>query len=121
MFVLGSIFLESCLTVRATSLVVEGTFPASKPNDVVIYVDLNDIPKLYEKVALVSVYRQNGVINKRYWEKLREKCAELGCNGIYKFSTVGNRSTVLVGESYAIPVTTSSDVDEFVAVRYAKK
>ena len=57
MFVLGSIFLESCLTVRATSLVVEGTFPASKPDDVIIYVDLNDIPKLYEKVALVSVYK----------------------------------------------------------------
>ena len=86
--------------------------------NVVIFTDLTDIPKPFEKVATVRA-TGNGLSQKKYWEKLRTKVAALGCNGLHKHGQISEPSIQYFPGIGILPTTTEST--EYVIVRYAAK
>ena len=118
-FLSGSIFLQSCLTIRVTNLkTTQASLEPLNMKNVVIFTDLTNIPKPFEKVATVRA-TGNGLSQKKYWEKLRTKVAALGCNGLYKYGQISEPSIQYFPGVGILPTTTEST--EYVIVRYAAK
>jgi len=78
-WMLLSIVLSSCAYTRVVPL-QSNTYPAIPESEVTIFVDENDLPKEYEKVALITTDYDSG-FDKVKWNSVKKKCASIGCNG----------------------------------------
>jgi len=80
-FLLCSSLWYSCSFTSSVVLQPNVTYEKIKPNDVVLYLSAEDLPKNYEKVGLIDI--SIPVSLDRKIEESREAAAKMGANGIY--------------------------------------
>jgi len=73
---------HSCVTSSVTRLTTT-SFQPTTPAEVKIFVEYEDLPAEYEKVALINVTYHPRYANMK-WDRARKKAAKLGCNGVYE-------------------------------------
>lgn len=78
---LGLFFLTGCVHTSVTRLSTE-EYPPLSPSEVAIYLEEEDIPADYEKVALIYVEASERIGIDELYEETREEAAKLGANGI---------------------------------------
>jgi len=109
-----SIVLSSCAYTRVVPL-QSNTYPAIPESEVTIFVDENDLPKEYEKVALITTDYDSG-FDKVKWNSVKKKCASIGCNGVYqKYEDRASQGEQIAGAIFGLYTT---DKAEFIAIRY---
>lgn len=73
---------QGCVTSSVTRLSTNSYRPTT-PAEVKIFVEYEDLPVEYEKVALINVTYSTRYADSK-WKRAREKAAKLGCNGVYE-------------------------------------
>jgi hypothetical protein len=87
--------------------------------DVVVFVSEADLPKEYEKVALIeTTFLSDG--EKFMWKSVTQKAAKLGANGVYMLSKKETPKGVQLATALLVGVPTS-DKAQFVAIRFQKQ
>lgn len=113
-WMLLSIVLSSCAYTRVVPL-QSNTYPAIPESEVTIFVDENDLPQEYEKVALITTDYDSG-FDKVKWNSVKKKCASIGCNGVYqKYEDRASQGEQIAGAIFGLYTT---DKAEFIAIRY---
>lgn len=80
--ILAAVVLVGCVNTSATMLSSK-TYPALTPEEVTIYLDQDDIPGEFERVAILNATGSTGWSNERQMYKaLRKRAAKVGANGI---------------------------------------
>lgn len=76
------LLVSSCVSVNSTKLSSK-TYPPLNPEDVTIYLAVDDIKGEFERVAIINVSGDATMTNERQLnEAARKEAAKLGANGI---------------------------------------
>jgi hypothetical protein len=113
------LFLTSCVSSRIVMLANTTSLGGiSNPDEVTIFIDAADLPTEYQKIAIITTSYVSGM-DKAKWRRVRERCAEIGANGVY--TQMENRASGGAKVAAAIFGTVASDKAEFIAIRYNKQ
>lgn len=78
----SSLLLAACVSTNVTSLST-GTYPPLQPEQVVIYLQEEDVPGPYEKIALIHARGDYATTDERaMFKQVRKRAARLGANGV---------------------------------------
>ena len=76
------VFLSGCVTASVTQLDSTERDPLT-PEEVTIYLEEEDIPGDFEKVAIIDLSGASGWTDEeKIYEKAREEAADVGANGV---------------------------------------
>ena len=113
-FLLLTVILSSCAYTRVIPL-KDKTYPPIPVEEVTIFVDEEDLPEEFEKVAIITTDYSSGY-DKTKWNSVKKKCASIGCNGVYqKFEKRASSGEKIAGAIFGY---STSDKAEFIAIRY---
>lgn len=88
-------------------------------DEVVVFLSETDLPKEYEKVALIETsYISDG--EQHMWKSVTKKAASLGANGVYMLSKKETSKGVQLAAAVLMGVPTN-DKAQFVAIRFKKQ
>ncbi len=74
--------LSGCVTASVTKL-TNTDYPKIRPEEVVIYLSEDDVPKVYDQVALIYTKGDYAATKETgQFKKARKRAAKLGANGI---------------------------------------
>lgn len=74
--------LTSCVTTSVTRL-SSSNYPRLHPDQVVIYLNEEDIPGKYEKIAIIYAEGDYELTDEaQMYDKVRKEAAKLGANGV---------------------------------------
>ncbi len=113
-FLILAASLMSCVYSRVIPL-ENKTYPSIAADEVRIFVDEEDLPIEFEKVAIITADLSSGS-DKVKWNSVRKKSAKIGCNGVYqKFEQRASAGERIAG---SVLGHTALDKAEFIAIRY---
>lgn len=82
LIIVASILLVGCVNTNATMLSSK-TYPELNPEEVTIYLDQEDIPGEFERIAIINASGSSGWTSEsQMYEAVRKRAAKLGANGV---------------------------------------
>lgn len=79
---IAALMLSGCVTASTTMLDTQQR-PATQPDDVRIYLEEDDVPRSFTKVAVIDLSGASGWTDQeQIYQKARKEAARVGANGV---------------------------------------